>query len=124
MASLLSHRRRPLTTRTLLNSPSNVTRTVSGSKRARSPENGEVQTHHVLKRVRPLEPPPSIVPSRDIRKETERKMEREQKEAEFREKYSRAFPTWKFYFDTEKPLSISKSSLKSRVLSLGAVRHS
>jgi len=121
MAPLLSHLRRPLSTRTLPNSPSKATRIVSGSKRARSPEHGEAQGQRVLKRARVLAPPPVIVPTRDLRKERERKTEREQQEAEFREKYTRAFPTWKFYFDTEKPLSISESSLKSRVLSLGSV---
>ena len=60
-----------------------------------------------------------VAPVKDLQEE--KKTEREQKEVEFREKYTRAFPTWKFYFDTEKPLSVNESSLRARVLSLGAV---
>ena len=106
--------RRPLTSRTVPNSPGK-TRVVSGSKRLRSPERG-VHAQPIMKRAR-LVP----VAARDLQKE--RKAEREQREAEFRDKYTRAFPTWKFYFDTEKPLSVSQSSLKMRVVQLGAVSH-
>jgi len=116
MTSILPYQRRPLTTRTLPNSPNKATRVISGTKRARSPELGgpSIQT---VKRAR-LAPVPAL-PVKDPQKE--KKTEREQKESEFRNKYTRAFPSWKFYFDTEKPLSVNESSLRSRVLSLGAV---
>jgi len=110
MTSLFQSRR-PLTSRLVPNSPGK-TRVVSGTKRPRSPDRGEPLVHPVKKRVRPNQ-------VADLQKE--KKAEREQMEAEFRDKYIRAFPMWKFYFDTEKTLSVSQSSLKSRVLQLGAV---
>jgi regulatory subunit for Cdc7p protein kinase len=110
----LSQSRRPLTSRTLPNSPSK-SRVVSGSKRPRSPEHGEPHVQPILKRVCLA---PTTV-ARDLQRE--KKAEREQREAEFRQKYTRAFPMWKFYFDTEKPLSVSQSSLRTRVVQLKAV---
>lgn len=112
MTSLFQSRR-PLTSRPVPNSPGKTR--VSGSKRPRSPEHGEPHAHLTLKRVRPAQVPVA----RDSLKD--KKSEREQREAEFRVKYIRAFPTWKFYFDTEKPLSVSQSTLRSRILQLGAV---
>lgn len=106
--------RRPLSSRALPNSPSK-TRVISGAKRPRSPEKPENPPQSVFKRFRSTQGPVA----RDLQKE--RKTEREQRETEFREKYTRAFPTWRFYFDTEKPMSISQSSLRTRVLQLGAV---
>lgn len=49
----------------------------------------------------------------------EKRVEREQAEEKFRDKYTRAFPNFKFYFDSiDGP---AKSSLTNRVLQLGAV---
>jgi len=110
MTSLFQSRR-PLTSRIVPNSPAR-TRVVSGIKRPRSPDHGGALAHPVTKRVRS-----NLVA--ELQKE--KMAEREQMEAEFRDKYTRAFPMWKFYFDTEKTLSVSQSSLKSRVLQLGAV---
>ena len=104
--------RRPLSSRFVPNSPTK-TRVVSSFKRPRSPEPGVSYDQPVLKRARPAPPP--------VARDLQRRTEREQREAEFREKYTRAFPSWTFYFDTEKPLSVSQSSLRSGVLQLKAV---
>ena len=110
----LPQSRRPLSSLIVLNSPTK-TRVASGLKRPRSPEPRISHDQSVLKRARPAPPPVA----RDLL--NEKRTEREQREAEFREKYTRAFSLWTFYFDTEKPLSVSQSSLRTRVLQLKAV---
>ncbi|KAG6862283.1 hypothetical protein C0995_015980 [Termitomyces sp. Mi166 len=94
--------RRPLTNRHAHQLPTiapstKPQRTVSGNKRPRSPE--PLADSSVIsqssKRVKAIDPPPL---ARD--KARERKyMEREQQKAEFKEKYTRAFPSFTFYFD-------------------------
>ena len=47
-----------------------------------------------------------------------RKAEREAREAEFRTKYTNAFPSWIFYFDTT---DAERNALTPRILSLDGV---
>ncbi|KAG6915398.1 hypothetical protein DXG01_011717 [Tephrocybe rancida] len=91
--------RRPLTSRHSHQLPTIVKpqRTVSGSKRPRSPEllvdlSVSSQTS---KRVKATDPP---INTRDKTKDR-KYIEREQQKAEFKEKYTRAFPSFTFYFD-------------------------
>ncbi|KAF8972962.1 Dfp1/Him1, central region-domain-containing protein [Flammula alnicola] len=112
--------RRALGNRSLQNpsnlTPSKQTRTVSGSKRARSPDHGDTQVSPTLKRVRATAPPIS----RELQKDKERKQaEREQKEAEFRRKYTNAFPGWIFYLDSETLDHGAEQTFKSALLHLG-----
>ncbi|KAG6864876.1 hypothetical protein C0991_006643 [Blastosporella zonata] len=88
--------RRPLTSRHQL--PTIVSsvkpRTVSGNKRPRSPEPHADSPAHsqASKRVK------ADFAARDKAKE-QKLLEREQQKAEFKDKYTRAFPTFTFYFD-------------------------
>ncbi|KAG6813666.1 hypothetical protein H0H92_008903 [Tricholoma furcatifolium] len=77
-------------------------RIVSGNKRSRSPDPyTETSTHsHNSKRVKTADPPTVLRDKTRERKERER----EQQKAEFKEKYTKAFPGFVFYFDE---LSIS-----------------
>ncbi|KAJ7078930.1 Dfp1/Him1, central region-domain-containing protein [Mycena belliarum] len=70
-------------------------RSVSGSKRPRSPDQSlEVQP----KRQKAV----ASTNGQDVDKEKARRhAEREQQRTEFKDKYRRAFPSWKFYFDTD-----------------------
>ncbi|KAJ6475224.1 Dfp1/Him1, central region-domain-containing protein [Mycena vitilis] len=88
--------------------PLKQSRSVSGSKRPHSPD-------------QPLEVVPKRLkagpaPTRD--KETDkdkirRHAEREQQRIEFRDKYRRAFPGWRFYFDMDNILPEHASAIKA-----------
>ncbi|KAG6878527.1 hypothetical protein C0993_004425 [Termitomyces sp. T159_Od127] len=115
--------RRPLTSRHAHQIPTIVSstkpqRTVSGNKRARSPE--PLADSSVLlqssKRVKAVDPTPSL--ARD--KARERKhIEREQQKAEFKEKYTRAFPSFTFYFDELNITSEEQDFLEESIEKLG-----
>ncbi|KAG5340665.1 hypothetical protein C0989_000815 [Termitomyces sp. Mn162] len=95
--------RRPLMSRHAHQLPTIATstkpqRTVSGNKRPRSPEplTDPSVLSQCTKRVKAVDSLPLL--ARD--KARERKhIEREQQKAEFKEKYTRAFPSFTFYFD-------------------------
>ena len=95
----------------------------STSKRARSPDlPGDTNS----KRARGILPSPGTLTAReDERKEKERrKTEREAQKEEFRIKYTRAFPSWVFYFDLDllDPDSASaREYLEAKVSQLGGV---
>jgi regulatory subunit for Cdc7p protein kinase len=119
--------RRPLAPRALsLQIPlvvSPLKRTVSGaSKRARSPDPaGDMNS----KRAKGPPSPGTLAAREDERKEKERrKTEREAQKEEFRIKYTRAFPSWVFYFDLDllDPDSASaREYLEAKVCQLGGV---
>ena len=94
--------RRPLASRALSlqipNVISPLKRSLSGPfKRARSPD---TTVESASKRAKAI--PPSHTARDDERKEKERKRtEREAQKEEFRIKYTRAFPSWVFYFDLD-----------------------
>jgi regulatory subunit for Cdc7p protein kinase len=124
--------RRALTTRSLRPhafpgiSPQKVMRVASGStKRPRSPDQlGEHQA--TPKRVKAV-PSPSCQLNRDEDRKgrEQRRAEREAQKTEFRVKYTRAFPTWVFYFDLDIIVpenAATRRSLETKVSSLGAVR--
>jgi len=95
----------------------------SVSKRARSPDPA-LET--ISKRAKNGPPSPGTLADReDERRERERrKTEREAQKEEFRIKYTRAFPTWVFYFDLDllDPDSPSaKEYLQAKVSQLGGV---
>lgn len=119
--------RRPLQPRAIsLQIPSVLSplkRTGSGAyKRARSPD-PSVETNS--KRVKGPVSPGTLLARDEERKERERrKLERDAQKEEFRVKYTRAFPSWVFYFDldTLDPDSASaREYLEARVCQLGGV---
>ena len=89
-------------------------RKASSAKRAHSPEllveNGQGNSSKRAKAT------PDAAASVQDRKS--RRVEREQ---EFRDKYSRAFPTWTFYFDVDCVTPAEKDVLVKRVTNMGAV---
>ncbi|KAK0225774.1 Dfp1/Him1, central region-domain-containing protein [Armillaria fumosa] len=92
-------------------------RSVSGIKRPRSPEG---DTAVEFKRQRAAGPDISAPKY----KEKERKhTERAQKDKEFRDKYSRAFPTFIFHFDLShlEPDTGLRKSLEARIVQLGGI---
>ncbi|KAF8070270.1 Dfp1/Him1, central region-domain-containing protein [Lyophyllum atratum] len=115
--------RRPLTNRSL-QLPSTVSplkqRTISGSKRPRSPELSAdpCTSYPTTKRVRAADPSPSFK-ARDKFKERKH-LEREQQKAEFKEKYTRAFPGFTFYFDELNMGPVSLDVYEDRIEHLGA----
>lgn len=124
------NRRPPLVPRALsLQIPavlSPLKRSVSGApKRARSPDTtGDGHS----KRAKGGPPSPGTLAAREEeRKERERrKTEREAQKEEFRIKYTRAFPSWVFYFDLDllDPDSASaREYLEAKVSQLGGVRY-
>ena len=119
MATFLPLQRRPLVSRSLQGhsklSPTKQLRTSSTSKRPRSPEPQTTQ-----KRVRSATIKCTVPTTRDLSKE-QRIAEREQKEEEFRRKYSRSFPLWTFYLDIDNIDPSLVQSFKSRLRHLGAV---
>lgn len=129
MSALLAHRRLPLGNRTLQNpsnpSPAKQSRVVSGSKRARSPDNAELQMHTVLKRVRAtanVTPSPTKVREQErVEEKTRRIAERQQKAKEFKQKFTSAFPSWTFYIDSETIDHKVEQGFKARILLLGGV---
>ena len=119
MATFPPLQRRPLASRSLqshLNpSPVKQLRISSTSKRPRSPDHPEPH-----KRVRCATVKSTVPATRDLTKE-QRIAEREQKEEEFRRKYSRSFPLWTFYLDLDNIDPSLVQSFKSRLRHLGAV---
>jgi hypothetical protein len=111
------------------NSPLKATRVVSTStKRPRSPElPGELHVNQTSpKRAKAAQPSPSRITRReeDRKNREQRKTEREAQKAEFRVKYTRAFPSFVFHFDldTLDPESAAtRRNLEAKVISLGAV---
>ncbi|KAG7090857.1 hypothetical protein E1B28_009939 [Marasmius oreades] len=90
------------------------TRVPSGTKRARSPGVGaeEQSSRAVLKRARPTVATPT---SQKIKSR-----EKKYQEVEFREKYSRAMPSWTFHFDmTDIADETLVNKLKRRLRELG-----
>lgn len=122
-------RRPPLVPRALsLQIPSIISplkRTVSGaSKRARSPDGAGDLTSKRAKGG-PLSPNTLAIREEERKERERRKMEREAQKEEFRVKYTRAFPTWVFYFDLDllDPDSASaREYLEGKVTQLGGVR--
>lgn len=116
--------RRPLVNRSIQPSLSFSplkSRSMSGTKRPRSPDPQPDTTtsHPIAKRVKAVPP----APIRELGRERKH-LEREQQKAEFRDKYTRAFPGWTFCFD-EDNIGIGPSeSFKTRIRQLGGVRHS
>ena len=104
----------------------------SSTKRAHSPEPTDGQGQSA-KRARAIPEPVRATRDeqkrrdvRDARPDTkeERDKIRATREAEFRAKYTRAFPSWTFHFDldTHQPeLAALKNKLERRVAQLGAV---
>ncbi|KAK7057308.1 DBF4-type domain-containing protein [Favolaschia claudopus] len=92
--------------------PIKQSRSVSGSKRPRSPD-------HILEVVpKRLKAVPAAAPTAHREKEGEkdkvrRHTEREQQRVEFRDKYRKAFPSWKFYFDVDNIVAENVASIKS-----------
>jgi hypothetical protein len=121
--------RRPLANRPLAHnvspSRSKLSCIFSGAKRPRSPERAEnIASHPSAKRVKAsnsaaghLHASNTSVP-RDVTKERNR-LERE---AEFREKYTRAFPGWTFYFEEGRMASQLQERLEDAIEQLGGVR--
>ena len=58
-----------------------------------------------------------------VKEEVKRKKDREklEKEAEFRTKYTRAFPKFKFYLDLDNVDEVEQEELKQRIVQMGAV---
>lgn len=126
MATTLN--RRPLGTRQHLqqligNSPQKARTPTAPFKRPRSPE----PAGDTPKRVRatPTESTTTTLPDEERKDKEQRRQAREAAKSEFRIKYTRAFPSWVFYFDLD-PLdpdaAALRNSLASRVTQLGAVR--
>lgn len=125
--------RRPLSTRNLplqvppIMSPSKAASRSTSLivKRPRSPDSAEDLAEHqaTVKRVRAA--PMEATHGEDHRDKERRRLEREAQKADFRVKYTRAFPGWVFYFDLDllDPDSAAlRSSLAARVMHLKAVR--
>ncbi|KAF4567700.1 hypothetical protein EYR40_006704 [Pleurotus pulmonarius] len=91
--------RRPLVEKTSFSHEqcSTISQNSTGSaKRARSPEPYPAKA---TKRIRPLAQVVTTAVAEDGK--SRKKVEREQQKAEFREKYTKAFPSWVFYFDPD-----------------------
>jgi regulatory subunit for Cdc7p protein kinase len=127
--------RRPLAPRTLhLQIPAVIPQLKAGTfsgpnKRARSPEIAEDSAPQATppKRARGTHPSPAPPhqPACEAKDRERRRAEREAQKAEFRIKYTRAFPGWVFYFDLDildPESAASRRTLESKVSSLGAVR--
>ncbi|KIJ18843.1 hypothetical protein PAXINDRAFT_109208 [Paxillus involutus ATCC 200175] len=124
--------RRPLGTRQHLQQPfghsPKKSRTSSVSiKRPRSPEPaGDIlttQTNPKRVRATPTEAAPVPGADEERREKEQRRQARETARNEFRFKYTRAFPSWVFYFDLDQldpETAALRNSLVSRVLHLGA----
>ncbi|KAJ7782996.1 Dfp1/Him1, central region-domain-containing protein [Mycena metata] len=100
--------------------PLKQARSVSGSKRPRSPDQSlEV----VPKRLKATASAGPAHRDKDHDRDKARKAERDQQKLEFREKYRKAFPGWKFYFDEGNIHSDNHSAIKlaqTRIRKLGA----
>lgn len=110
--------RRPLSSRFLQGpsqpSPPKQVRAVSGSKRPRSPDHGDAPH---TKRVRAITQDSAT--SRNINKERKNA----EREAEFKQKYTRAFPGWIFYLDSETLAKNVEHTFRAKILHLGGVGH-
>ncbi|KAJ7925155.1 Dfp1/Him1, central region-domain-containing protein [Mycena leptocephala] len=87
--------------------PLKQSRSVSGSKRPRSPDQAPEVVPKRLKAV------PAAAPKELDKEKARRHAQREQQRLEFRDKYRRAFPSWKFYFDTDNIHSENVSAIKA-----------
>jgi regulatory subunit for Cdc7p protein kinase len=121
--------RRPMMTRPLPQSlsaislPLTVSRKVSGSKRPHSPdpvvEPSVIQSQ--TKRAKAVEP--TLTEDERLAKE-HRRAERALQKAEFREKYTKAFPQWNFYFDLDhwdQEATAKHEVFKAKICDLGSV---
>lgn len=84
------------------------------AKRARSPDHRDNQAIVTAKRTRCT----TIIPQEDRFEKEKRKTERDAIKEEFRAKYTKAFPSWTIYFDTNDE---EKANLVGRVLQLNGV---
>ncbi|KAF8444509.1 Dfp1/Him1, central region-domain-containing protein [Boletus edulis BED1] len=124
MATALN--RRPLGARQHLqqlfgNSPQKSRTPSAPVKRPRSPE----PAGDAPKRVRATlgEPVTTTLPDEERKDKEQRRQAREAAKNEFRVKYTRAFPSWVFYFDLDQldpDIAALRNSLVSRVTQLGA----
>jgi hypothetical protein len=113
--------RRPLANRPIQAcSPLKSMRTVSGSKRARSPDIFDLNiAKPTSKRIKSVDAS-SAIAIRDSSRD-KKHLEREQQKAEFRDKYTRAFPGFTFHFDDESVGAAVSEGYKAKVELLGAV---
>lgn len=99
------------------------TTVLSASKRARSPDVRHTHTpageSQVLKKARCVAAgATTMMREQDARDKERRRAEREAQKEEFRIKYTKAFPSWVFYFDTAES---EGQELSSKVIQLNAV---
>ncbi|TCD62599.1 hypothetical protein EIP91_006645 [Steccherinum ochraceum] len=92
----------------------------SSIKRAHSPEPREDVYSHPSKRAKPATAAAAASTSKEEPSRKSKSESRLAKEAEFRDKYTRAFPKWKFYFDIDDVNAAKRDDLKSRILEMGA----
>ncbi|KAJ3556174.1 hypothetical protein NM688_g2173 [Phlebia brevispora] len=90
------------------------TRKIPSAKRAHSPEPQADAQGNISKRAKAA---PEAATTTTV---LDRKARRVEKEQEFRDKYSRAFPNWVFYFDLDTVPSTVKDTLGKRVAQMGA----
>ncbi|KAF9458449.1 Dfp1/Him1, central region-domain-containing protein [Collybia nuda] len=112
--------RRPFSNRpTQTCSPLKPTRTVPGSKRAHSPDPFDINANSAsTKRLKSIAPALSVG-NRDSTRERKH-LEREQQKAEFREKYTRAFPGFIFCFDEQSLGAGASEGYRGKIEHLGA----
>jgi regulatory subunit for Cdc7p protein kinase len=91
----------------------------SSGKRTRSPEPSNEAR---LKRVKPSTHTNTPTRKEDRPERDERRIEREARDAEFRSKYRKAFPTWVFHFAADAASNPEVDDLKANLEMLGAVR--
>lgn len=100
-----------------------VLRKSSGAKRPHSEETSAVHGESEPKAKRSKAVEPVILGDEKATRE-QRRAARNSQRAEFREKYTQAFPGFVFYFDTEHldpDVNVGKDSLKFKVHQLGGV---
>jgi regulatory subunit for Cdc7p protein kinase len=124
-------RRQPLTSRTLsLTTPAIVSplktfvRTVSGStKRPRSPEPDINASTNTVKRAKAAAPRSPAIGGDERKAKEQKRAERELQRAEFKAKYTKAFPSWSFYFDLDHldGDDSARELLESKISHLGGV---
>ena len=89
-------------------------------KRPRSPEPLAIQvTQDAVKRQKSQSHHAKDILELKEKEREKRRVEREAAKEEFRVKYSKAFPSWTFYFDTSDG---ERDALASRVVKLNGVR--
>ncbi len=105
--------RNPLANARSSRSVSRTSRSASGTKRPRSPDNEHLPESHKRRAV------DNDTPA--ARQERDRRLsERLQKDAEWKHKYTRAFPTFHFHFDAEN-VDTDPATLHPLILRLGGV---